>query len=124
MAVHGKPHDFLAAQWDHELAWKIQGAAGGGALQNLAEASATVANASASWSAAVLRSSAAFDAAAQSRFVRFMESPLGFAAARRDHGPRQLLERVVLTAPRPGGLGTARPTVRFAEKGREVCAKT
>src|SRR5438046_10631406 len=31
------------------------------------------------------------------------------------HEPRQLVGRGVLTAPRPGGLGTARPTLRFME---------
>ncbi len=35
-----------------------------------------------------------------------------------DHEPRQLVGRGVLTAPRLGGLGTARPTLRFMERIR------
>src|SRR5207244_10697348 len=36
----------------------------------------------------------------------------------RSHEPRQLAGRGVLTASRPGGLGTARPTLRFMERQR------
>ncbi|SRR6266498_868977 len=45
----------------------------------------------------------------------FMESPLVFGAVHWDHEPRQLVGRGVLTAPRLGGLGTARPTLWFME---------
>ena len=44
-----------------------------------------------------------------------MESPLGFATAHWDHEPCQRVGRGVFTAPRPGGPGTARPTLRFME---------
>src|SRR5216117_1875438 len=44
-----------------------------------------------------------------------MESPHGFDVVHWDHEPRQLVGRGVLTAPRLGGLGTARPTLRFME---------
>src|SRR5256885_10093514 len=44
-----------------------------------------------------------------------MESPLSFFRMHWDHEPRQLVGRGVLTAPRLGGLGTARPTLRFME---------
>src|SRR5436190_18729022 len=44
-----------------------------------------------------------------------MESLLGLAAVHWDHEPRQRVGRGVLTAPRPGGLGTARPTLWFME---------
>src|SRR5439155_20275327 len=47
--------------------------------------------------------------------VRFMESPLPFFRMLWDHEPRQLVGRGVLAAPRLGGLGTARPTLRFME---------
>src|SRR5437762_3555834 len=39
-----------------------------------------------------------------------MESPLVMFAVHWDHETRQLVGRGVLTAPRLGGLGTARPT--------------
>src|SRR5438034_1250854 len=45
----------------------------------------------------------------------FMESPLSFFRMHWDHEPRQLVGRGVLTAPRLGGLGTARPTLWFME---------
>src|SRR6266496_2903825 len=48
---------------------------------------------------------------------RFMESLLGLAVVHWDHEPRQLVGRGVLTAPRLGGLWTARPTLRFMERG-------
>src|SRR5947207_5575125 len=51
---------------------------------------------------------------------RFMESFLGLAAVHWDHEPRQLVGRGVLTAPRPGGLGTARPTLRFMESRMSI----
>src|SRR6266536_3979031 len=44
-----------------------------------------------------------------------MESPHDFCAVHWDHEPRQLVGRGVLTAPRLGVLGTARPTLRFME---------
>src|SRR5436190_19538588 len=50
--------------------------------------------------------------------LRFMESPLGLATAHWDHEPCQLVGRGVLTAPQPGGLRTARPTVRFMQRMR------
>src|SRR6266542_2486104 len=46
---------------------------------------------------------------------KFMESPLSLFRMHWDHEPRQLVGRGVLTAPRLGGLGTARPTLRFME---------
>src|SRR6266542_5809902 len=50
---------------------------------------------------------------------KFMESPLSLFRMHWDHEPRQLVGRGVLTAPRLGGLGTARPTLRFMERGRD-----
>src|SRR5204862_7332610 len=44
-----------------------------------------------------------------------MESPFGLPTVHWDLEPRQLVGRGVLTAPRLGGLGTARPTLRFME---------
>ncbi len=44
-----------------------------------------------------------------------MESLLGLEVVQWDHEPRHLVGRGVLTAPRLGGLGTARPTLRFME---------
>src|SRR2546421_2631989 len=44
---------------------------------------------------------------------RFLGSPLSFFRMHWDHEPRQRVGCGVLTAPRPGGLGTARPTLRF-----------
>src|SRR5439155_9867657 len=41
--------------WDHEPHWEVQGAAAGGALQNLADVRGPITNAPASWTAAVLR---------------------------------------------------------------------
>src|SRR6266536_3327601 len=46
-----------------------------------------------------------------------MESPLSdYFRMHWDHEPRQLVGRGVLTAPRLGGLGTARPTLWFMER--------
>ena len=45
----------------------------------------------------------------------FVESPHDFCAVHWDHEPRQLVGRGVLTAPRLGVLGTARPTLWFME---------
>ena len=45
----------------------------------------------------------------------FMESPSSFSRMQWDHQPCQLVGRGVLTAPRLGGLGTARPTLGFME---------
>ena len=36
------------------------------------------------------------------------------------HEPRQLVGRGVLTAPRPGGLRTDRPTLRFMERCAQI----
>src|SRR5204862_6140285 len=44
-----------------------------------------------------------------------MESPFGLPTVHWDLEPRQLVGRGVLSAPRLGGLGTARPTLRFME---------
>src|SRR5438093_7249535 len=52
---------------------------------------------------------------------RFMEGPLSVFRMHWDHEPRQLVGRGVLTAPRLGGLGTARPTLRFMES--RTCAE-
>src|SRR5438552_16373238 len=41
-----------------------------------------------------------------------------------DHEPDQLVGRGVLTAPRLGGLGTARPTLRFMESTGAGAAKS
>ena len=48
--------------------------------------------------------------------TRFVESSLSFFRMRWDHEPPQRVGRGVLTAPRPGGLGTARPTLGFMER--------
>src|ERR1041385_7079818 len=55
---------------------------------------------------------------------RFMESPLAISAVHRDHEPCQLVGRGVLTAPRLGGLRTARPTLRFMESPHVLDPRT
>jgi len=51
-----------------------------------------------------------------------MESSLSFFRMHWDHEPHQLVGRGVLTAPRLGGLGTARPTLWFMESPLSLCA--
>jgi len=90
-----------------------------GALQNLSAVRVTLANAPASWSAAVLRRFRC-EHALEIRAVQ--GKPLSFFRMHGDHEPRQLVGRGVLTAPRPGGLRTARPTSRPTSERTETVA--